>query len=120
MTGSQFTMWSEATFGKYLPAMKAEVENWLKPHTPYFISALREIALREHPSVYGRPPGVHEVEQWKVEAYQRGHTLEAIASADSGRKLIPEEAGDAITEEEAAQRAAEFRDLMEHGRREEL
>jgi hypothetical protein len=61
--------------------MKLEVEKWLGARDGYFAAAMREIALREHPSIYGKPPGVHELEVWKIEAYQRGHTLEAIAAS---------------------------------------
>lgn len=101
MTPQQFTAWATATFGSYLPAMKLEVEKWLSTHTPFFVAALREIALREHPSVYGRPPGVHELEAWKVEAFSRGHTLEAIEAAKQYRPQLPSEIVDVVTEEEA-------------------
>ncbi len=91
MTPQQFTTWATAVFGKYLPAMQAEVEQWLSPRGRYFIAALREIALREHPSAYGKPPGVHELETWKIEAYQRGHTLEAIEASRRPRPALAAE-----------------------------
>jgi len=112
MTAQQFTSWAEATFGKYLPAMKMEVENWLREKSPYFTAALREVALREHPSVYGRPPGVYELEQFKIKAYERGHNLEAIAASRNPRPQIGEVV-ESVSEEEAAEVAKKFRELME-------
>ena len=88
MTGEQFTAWAGVVYGKYMPAMKAEVEAWLSTRDGYFVAALRELALREHPSIYGKPPGVHELEAWKIEAYQRGHTLEAIEAAKRSTPLL--------------------------------
>lgn len=108
MTPSQFCTWAEAVFGKYTPAMKAEVEAWLEPHTQYFIAALREVTLREHPSIYGKPPGVHEVEAWKIEAYQRGHTLEAIAAAKSGQTLLAADGEAVMPPEEAIAKLREI------------
>lgn len=103
MTGEQFVQWAEVVYGKYMPAMKAEVVAWLAPRDGYFVAALRELALREHPSIYGKPPGVHEVEAWKIEAYQRGHTLEAIEASKRGTPLIADEVEeDYVPAEEAA------------------
>lgn len=111
MTGEQFTGWAEVVFGKYLPAMKAEVVAWLAPRDGYFVAALREIALREHPSIYGKPPGVHEVEQWKIEAYQRGHTLEAIEAAKRGTQLLAAESTEEVVPPEEARKM--FRSIIE-------
>ena len=91
MTHQQFTNWAEVVYGKYMPAMKAEVEAWLSTRDGYFVAALRELALREHPSIYGKPPGVHELEAWKIEAYQRGHTLEAIEASKRSTPLLAAE-----------------------------
>jgi hypothetical protein len=112
----QFTSWAEAVFGKYLPAMKLEVEKWLGSRDCYFAAAMREIALREHPSIYGKPPGVHELEVWKIEAYQRGHTLEAIAAANKNTTLIAAEIDESyMSAEEAARKMAELREHLEKG-----
>lgn len=114
MTPQQFVAWATATFGKYLPAMQAEVEAWLAPHDRYFIAAMREVVLREHPSVYGKPPGVHELEAWKIDAYQRGHTLEAIEAARRPRPALTAEASeDYMTAEGALAAIAEIRAYLE-------
>lgn len=90
MTPTQFTAWATAVFGAYPPAMKLEVEKWLADKSIYFIAALRVVALAEHPSVYGRPPGVHELEVMKVQAYREGHALEAKQiESDGGQKQLP-------------------------------
>jgi hypothetical protein len=99
--------------------MQYEVELWLSSHNGYFIAALREIALRTHPSMYGKPPGVAELVKMQGEAYSRGHDIEAIEAARNPKKMIGEVVEN-VTEEEALKRAAELRYLMEHGRREEL
>jgi len=90
MTADQFVAWSEAVFGPYTAGMKAEVTEWLRPRSPFMVAALRQVALREHPSVYGKPPGVHELEAFRIEAQDRGHALEAIDAASRGRPLIPD------------------------------
>jgi hypothetical protein len=96
--------------------MKAEVEKWLGTHDDYFIAAMREIALREHPSVYGKPPGVHELEVWKIEAYQRGHTLEAIEAANRDTTLIASEIDEPyMSSEEVKEKMAELREHLEKG-----
>lgn len=103
MTGEQFVAWAEAAFGKYLPLMKAEVVRWLSAHDEWFLAGMRETALKEHPSIYGKPPGVYELEQMKVRAYERGHTLEAIEASKRGTPLIAAEVEeDYVPAEEAA------------------
>jgi len=110
MTVQQFTTWAEAVFGKYLPAMKAEVEKWLGAHDEWFRRGMREVALLEHPSIYGKPPGVHELEQMKIRAYERGHTLEAIAAANKNTTLIASEsAEDFVSPEIGEKMMAELR-----------
>jgi hypothetical protein len=112
MTAPQFTAWAEATFGKYMHAMKLEVEEWLKPKDGYFIAAMREVVLRDHPSTYGKPPGVHELDGWKIEAYAGGHALEAIEKARSGTKLVAAEVVENVTEAQAAENARKLRERM--------
>ncbi len=116
MTPQQFTAWAEAVFGKYTPAMKAEVERWFGEdgRDGYFAAGMREEALREHPSIYGRPPGVHELETMKVRAYERGHTLEAIAAAGKNTTLIASEVEEPYMDpEEAERKFADLRDKLE-------
>lgn len=108
MTPTEFVQWSEQTFGRYTASMRLEVEAWLRPHDTYFIAALREVALREHPSTFGKPPGVHELDAWKIEAYQRGHTLEAIEKAHANTKRI-----ESVPQPSEAQRAETDRILSE-------
>jgi hypothetical protein len=113
MTSQQFTAWAEAVFGKYLPAMKAEVEKWLSVYDRFFIAAMREIALHEHPSIYGKPPGVYELEQMKIRAYERGHTLEAIAAANKSTTLIASDvAEEFVSPEEGEKMLAEIREKL--------
>ena len=110
MTGEQFVAWAEAAFGKYLPLMKAEVVKWLSAHDEWFLAGMREVALREHPSIYGKPPGVHELEQMKVRAHERGHTLEAIAASRNDTTLIASDvAEDYVIPEEGERMLAEVR-----------
>ena len=90
MTTESWIRWAEDCFGEYRPTMRAEVIAWLQPRSSAFLAALREVALRDHPSVYGKPPGVHELEAFRLEAQDRGHRLEEIRAAQSGRKQIPE------------------------------
>lgn len=113
MTPTTFTAWSAAVFGRYLPAMQAEVEKWLEPHSTYFIAALREVVLRDHPSVYGKPPGVAELEKMKIEAYQRGHTLQAIEAAGRGTTLIADSVEEEVTPEAAEQLIADMKRTFE-------
>lgn len=101
MTGRQFTTWAEATFGRYLPAMKAEVEKWFTGEPEMFADAMCDIALKEHPSVYGKPPGVYELEQFRVRAKSHMHDLMALNALRNPRPALPEVAGDMISEEEA-------------------
>lgn len=114
MTGEQFVAWAEAAFGKYLPLMKAEVVKWLSAHDEWFLAGMRETALKEHPSIYGKPPGVYELEQMKVRAYERGHTLEAIAAAGKKTTLIASEVEEPYMDpEEAERKFADLRDKLE-------
>lgn len=113
MTPQAFTAWAEAVFGKYLPAMKAEVEKWLGAHDEWFLWGMRDVALCEHPSIYGKPPGVHELEVMKVRAYERGHTLEAIAATKRNTTLIASDTTeDYVTPEEGERRLAEIREKL--------
>lgn len=89
MTPAEFTAWAAAVFGQYLPAMRLEVERWLSDKSGHFIAGLREVALREHPSVYGKPPGVAELEAMKVRAYSEGHALEAKQIGAQEHKALP-------------------------------
>jgi hypothetical protein len=91
--------------------MKAEVEKWLGARDDYFAAAIREIALREHPSVYGKPPGVHELEMWKIEAYERGHTLEAIDASRRNTTLIASDIEEEVVPPEIAEQM--IRELRE-------
>jgi len=101
MTPEQFVAWAEEVFGKYLPAMKAEVTKWLAAHTSWFVAGMRSVALREHPSVYGKPPGVYELEQFKIHAFETGHTLEAISAARGNTTLLStDSAEEYVTPEE--------------------
>ena len=119
MNAEQFCAWAEAVFGKYLPLMKAEVLRWMEPHTPWFIAGMRMTALEGHPSVYGKPPGVYELEQFKVKAYEKGHTLEAIASANRGTTLIAADvAEEFVSPEEGERLFAELREKLEKKLRE--
>jgi len=111
MTPQQFTGWASSVFGKYLPLMQTEVELWLQPHNKYFVAALRDIALRTHPSMYGKPPGVAELVKMQGEAYSRGHDLEAIEAARNPKKMIGEVVEN-VSEEEALEQARKFRELM--------
>lgn len=116
MSPEQFCAWAEAAFGKYLPLMKLEVVKWLEPRTSWFIAGMRMVALEGHPSVYGKPPGVYELEQFKVKAYERGHTLEAIAAANRTTTLLAtDSAEDFVTPEEGARRFAELREKLGAG-----
>lgn len=86
MTGKQFTGWAEAVFGKYNLAMKTEVEKWLDAEWDEDeIDALRHVALREHPSVYGKPPGYHEIEEMR----ETSHKL--CIEARPKQNLVPRE-----------------------------
>jgi len=108
-----FTAWAEAVFGKYTPAMKAEVEKWLSAHDEWFLHGMREVALHEHPSIYGKPPGVYELEQMKVRAYERGHTLEAIAATKRNTTLIASDSAEEyVTPEDGERRMAEIREKL--------
>ena len=114
MTPEQFVAWAEAVFGKYLPLMKAEVLRWMEPHTPWFIAGMRMVALEGHPSVYGKPPGVYELEQFKVKAYEKGHTLEAIAAANRKTTLLAtDSAEEFVSPEEGERLFAELREKLE-------
>jgi len=104
MTPQAFVAWAEAVFGKYLPAMKAEVEKWLAVHDEWFLWGMRDVALSEHPSIYGKPPGVHELEVMKVRAYERGHTLEAIAASKRNNTLIASESTEEFVSPEEGER----------------
>ena len=112
MTGKQFTTWATGVFGQYLPAMRGEVEAWFDGKPPFFADAMCEVALKEHPSVYGKPPGVHELEQMKVRAYERSHALGALNAARNPRPALPAEAGDMVSEEEAELMAEKLRQMM--------
>jgi len=108
MTASQqFVLWAESAYGKYLLAMKGEVEKWLSVYSPYFVAALKELVLRDHPYVYGKPPGVHELDAFKVEAYSRGHTLEAIDVAGKYKQIA--DPVENVTEEEAQEKVRALR-----------
>jgi hypothetical protein len=111
MTASQFVLWAESAFGRYMPAMKGEVEAWLRVTDGYFIAALREVVLRDHPSTFGKPPGVHELDEMKVEAYARGHTLEAIDSVGKHKAIAADPVED-VTEEQAAENVRKLRELF--------
>lgn len=100
MTSDQFVRWAERTFGKYTVGMHDEVEAWLSPRTPYFLAGLRVIALRDHPSVYGKPPGVHELEVFRLEAQEKGHALEAVEAMRNPRPALPEDTGTEISRED--------------------
>lgn len=114
VTPEQFVTWAEAVFGKYLPLMKAEVLRWMAPHTPWFIAGMRMTTLEGHPSVYGKPPGVYELEQFKVKAYEKGHTLEALASANKSTHLLDTDvAEEFVTPEEGERLFAEMRANLE-------
>jgi hypothetical protein len=114
VTPEQFVAWAEAAFGKYLPLMKAEVSRWLQPHESWFIAGMRMVALEGHPSVYGKPPGVYELEQFKIKAFEKGHTLEAIASANKSTRLLDTDvAEDFVTPEEGERLFAELRARMD-------
>lgn len=110
MTPDLFIRWAESVFGEYRPAMKQEVLNWLRPHDEYFIAALRDVTLREHPSVYKVPPGVHELEAFKLESYERGHELEGLRKVGT-RKEIGEPVEN-VTEAEALENARKLREMM--------
>ncbi len=113
MRTADFVRWAEGVYGEYRPLMKVEVELWLGSHDEYFLAALREICLRDHPSVYKVPPGVHELDAMKVEAYQRGHTLEAIHRAKSGQAQISSNADYVVTEEDIERNAQTVREWIE-------
>ena len=114
MTPEQFVAWAEAVFGKYLPLMKAEVLRWMEPHESWFIAGMRMVTLEGHPSVYGKPPGVYELEQFKVKAYEKGHTLEAIAAANRKTTLLATDiAEDFVSPEEGERLFAELREKLE-------
>lgn len=113
MTSEQFTAWAEAAFGKYLPLMKAEVVKWLSAHDEWFLAGMREVALREHPSIYGKPPGVHELEVMKVRAYERGHAIEAIAAAKRNTTLIASDSAEEyVSPEEGERLMSEIREKL--------
>jgi hypothetical protein len=76
MKPKEFVDWAEAVFGKYTPAMKAEVELDLKDRSPYWIDALRLIVLQEHPSIYRVPPGVHEIYAMRLLVHPLSHEIE--------------------------------------------
>lgn len=100
MTPQKFIRWAEACFGEYRPLMREEVAEWLRIRSPFMLDALREVALRDHPSVYGKPPGVHELEKMRLEAQEKGHSLEAIEAARTGRPAIAENTDEETLREE--------------------
>lgn len=113
MTSQAFVAWAEAVFGKYLPAMKAEVEKWLAAHDEWFLWGMRDVALTEHPSIYGKPPGVHELEVMKVRAYERGHAIEAIAAAKRNTTLIASDSAEEyVSPEEGERLMSEIRENL--------
>ncbi|MFA5376827.1 MAG: hypothetical protein WC455_13845 [Dehalococcoidia bacterium] len=112
MNAVGFANWAESVFGKYLPAMKPEVIKWLDGKDEYFLSALCDICLRDHPSVYGKPPGVHELETMKLDAYKLGHEKESIDKTRHGVKQIESESTEEYTQEEMAEAWREATNLL--------
>lgn len=112
MTGSQYTAWAQAVFGKYLPGMKEEVENWLRPHDGYFIAALRVLSFKRWSGRWGLPPTGLELEEMSHDAYKIGHDLEAIEAQKKGTTLIPAEPIENVTAEQAEENASKLREKL--------
>jgi hypothetical protein len=90
VTGSDFVFWAENVYGKYTTGMKAEVDTWLSTRTAAMLSGLREVVLRDHPYVYKTPPGVHELEAFRIEAQDIGHKLDEARAIAANRSHIAE------------------------------
>jgi len=67
---SGFVRWMEDRYGEYRPVARIEVCRYLKLVSPYFVSELKKILIRDYPSE-GFVPAICEFQKARMEIEQK-------------------------------------------------